>query len=67
MDAQEMHDYAMSKVSMAQQSMRRKSRKRLERALETKRLSDDPIAAVLKNNPGLTRERVAEIAEKLGF
>ena len=67
MDAQEMHDYAMSKVSMANHSTHQRSRRRLEQALESKRLSDDPIGAVLRNNPGLTREKVAELAEKLGF
>ncbi len=70
MDAQEQHDYQMSK-------RKRKSlegtKSELEALLAAKGLGSsgeeclDPIEAVLKNNPGLTREKVAEMAEKLGF
>ena len=72
MNDQDLHDSKMEKAKYQLQG----SRSRLEDLLRDKSVSSqaqsqpeslDPIAAVLKNNPGLTRERVAEIAEKLGF
>ncbi len=69
MDEQEEHDYRMSK---------RKSltgtKPKLEALLRDKNASSqsqskfqDPIAAAMANNPGLTREKALEIAEKFGF
>lgn len=71
MDAQEEHDYRMS-----QRRALRGSRQELEALLKDKNAfskspsqteSQDPIAAAIKNNPGLTREKAAEMAEKFGF
>ena len=77
MDAQEEHDYLMAKrlkrLEREGKSIGGGGRKRVETALKSKgavsapELSCDPIAAALKNNPGLTPERAAEIAEKFGF
>jgi hypothetical protein len=73
MDAQEEHDYRMSKRRI--ESLEGK-KPELEALLKSKRAGSpaqpakeclDPIQAVLKNNPGLTREKVAEMAEKFGF
>jgi len=77
MDAQDEHDYLMAKrlkrLEREGKSIGGGGRKRVETALKSKgagsapELSCDPIAAALKNNPGLTPERAAEIAEKFGF
>jgi hypothetical protein len=77
MDAQEEHDYLMAKrlerLEREGKSIGGGGRKRVEAALKSKsagsapELSCDPIAAAVKNNPGLTPERAAEIAEKFGF
>lgn len=73
MDAQQEHDYQMSK---RRSKSLEGTKPELEALLAAKRLSQpkqpveeclDPIEAVLKNNPGLTREKVVEMAEKLGF
>ncbi len=73
MDAQEQHDYQMSK---RKSKSLEGTKPELEALLAAKGLGSpeqsveeclDPIEAVLKNNPGLTREKVAEMAEKLGF
>lgn len=75
MDAQEAHDYQMS---LQRESMRpmRESRARLEALLKAKNGASkepsplsmlDPIEAAIKNNPGLTREEVAKLAEAYGF
>ena len=71
MDAQEEHDYRMS-----QRRSLKGSRHKLEDLLEDKnassksppqKASQDPIATAIKNNPGLTREKAVEMAEKFGF
>lgn len=71
MDAQEEHDYRMSKRRSLENS-----KPKLESLLKKKgaysKLKSppelqDPIEAAVKNNPGLTREKAAEIAEKFGF
>lgn len=71
MDAQDEHDYRMS-----QRRSLKGSRQKLEALLEDKNASSkspsqtesqDPIATAIKNNPGLTREKAAEMAERFGF
>ncbi len=75
MDAQEMHD-----LEMEQRAQKRKleagSKSRLKALLREKSGSSsepepnsgsDPIEMALLNNPGLTREKAEEMAEKLGF
>ncbi len=69
MDAQEEHDYKMSK----RQSLTG-TRPKLEALLRDKNASkkrqpepQGPIDAAIANNPGLTREKALEIAEKFGF
>jgi hypothetical protein len=71
MDAQEEHDYRMSKRRSLEGS-----KPRLEALLKEKSASSqaqpqakfqDPIEAVVKNSPGLTRQNAAEMAEKFGF
>ena len=73
MDAQEGHDYHMSKRKNKSLEV---TKPELEALLAAKRTDSpakpaerclDPIGAVIKNNPGLTREKVVEMAEKLGF
>ncbi len=73
MDAQEEHDYQMSK---RRSKSLEGTKSKLETSLKTKRAVPsvqsaeqclDPIEAVIKNNPGLTREQVVEMAEKFGF
>jgi|688.fasta_scaffold1478452_2 hypothetical protein len=73
MDAQEEHDYLMSKRRIKSLEG---AKRELEALLEAKRAGSptksakdclDPIEAVIKNNPGLTRQEVAEMAEKFGF
>jgi hypothetical protein len=73
MDAQEEHDYLMSKRRIKNLEG---TKPKLEALFEAKKSSSpaqpaekflDPFEAVLKNNPGLTREKVAEMAEKFGF
>lgn len=73
MDAQEKHDYLMSKRRIKSLEGTKPA---MEALLETKRASSpaqstneclDPIEAAIKNNPGLTREKAAEMAEKFGF
>jgi hypothetical protein len=77
MDAQEEHDYLMAKrlekLRKEGKSIGGGSRKRLESQLKSKGAADapdlcrDPIATAVANNPGLTPEKAAEIAEKFGF
>jgi hypothetical protein len=71
MDAQEEHDYRMSKRRSLEGG-----RPKLEALLEEKSASSqvqskpesqDPIEAAIQNNPGLTRDKAAEMAEKFGF
>ena len=71
MDAQEEHDYRMSKRRLLENN-----KPKLEALLQEKTASSkakaqpelvDPIEAVIKNNPGLTRQKAAEMAEKFGF
>lgn len=69
MDAQEEHDYKMSK----RRSLKN-SKPKLEALLQEKNAASqsqpellDPIEAAIKNNPGLTRQKAAEMAEKFGF
>ena len=71
MDAQEEHDYQMSKRRSFKDG-----KPKLEALLQEKNASSqaqsqpellDPIEAAIKNNPGLTRQKAVEIAEKLGF
>lgn len=73
MDAQEEHDYLMRKRRIKSLEGTKPA---LEALLEAKRASSpaqaaheclDPIEVAIKNNPGLTREKVAEMAEKFGF
>jgi hypothetical protein len=35
--------------------------------VQSKPESQDPIEAAIKNNPGLSRQEVVEMAEKFGF
>lgn len=72
MSAQDEHDYLMAQ----RKPQLTGSKKRLEASLRAKNTSSgalsqpelqDPIAAAMKNNPGLTREKAMDIAEKLGF
>ncbi len=77
MDAQEEHDYRMAKrlkrLRREGKSIDGEGRKRLESALKSKGadkvsgLGCDPVSAAVANNPSLTPERAAEIAEKFGF
>lgn len=69
MDDQEMHDLMMSKRSL---KVSPGSRKRLEAVLKRKQAEAewaaiDPIEQAIRNNPGLTRERAMEMAERFGF
>ena len=71
MNAQDEHDYRMSKIRSLEGS-----KPKLEALLKEKNASSqaqsqrklqDPIEAAIKNNPGLTRQEVVEMAEKFGF
>ncbi len=71
MNAQDEHDYKMSKRRSLEGS-----RPKLEALLKEKSASSqaqsqpelqDPIEAAIKNNPGLTRQKAVEMAEKFGF
>jgi hypothetical protein len=71
MNAQDEHDYRMSKMRSLEGS-----KQKLEALLKEKNGSlqaqsqpelQDPIEAVIRNNPGLTRQEVVEMAEKFGF
>lgn len=73
MDAQEEHDYQMSK---RRSKSLEGTKSNLETSLKTKGAVPsvqsaeeclDPIEALVKNNPGLTREQAVEMAEKFGF
>jgi hypothetical protein len=73
MDAQEEHDYRMSKVK---KFLEPGSRQRLEALLQKKRASSstrsqpeqsNPLALLLKAHPGLTAKEVAEDLDNLGF
>ena len=75
MSAQEEHDYQMSRQQESMKPMR-ESRSRLEALLTAKNGASkepsplsmlDPIEAAIKNNPGLTREKAAKLAEEYGF
>ena len=72
MSDQDDHDYRMSqrKEKLAG------TRKALEDLLAAKKIDlqaqsqpelQDPIEAAIKNNPGLTRQKAVEMAEKFGF
>ncbi len=72
MDAQEMHDLAMGK----RKPVSKDSRKKLEALLAKKSASSsqpgrstafDPIEAVMRHNPGLTREKTEEMAKAHGL
>jgi len=73
MDAQEMHDYAMSK----RKALSEGSRERLEALLKAKEQkiakkkyiyrSDDSISMAMRDSPGLTREEAEEMASSYGF
>ena len=77
MDAQEEHDYLMAKrlerLKREGKSIGGGGRKRVEAALRSKGANhasgpgSGPIGAAVANNPGLTPDRAAEIAEKFGF
>lgn len=72
MSAQDEHDYQLAQRKPLQKG----SSSRLEASLRKKKaVLDvqsqpelfDPIEAALKNNPGLSRERAMDLAEKFGF
>lgn len=71
MDAQEEHDYRMSNVkSLAGTKPQVETLLRAKKASTKSRSKSemqDPISAAMANNPGLTREKALEIAEKFGF
>lgn len=71
MNAQDEHDYRMSKRRSLEGS-----KQKLEALLKEKNGSSqapsqpelqDPIEAAMRNNPGLTRQKAVEMAEKFGF
>lgn len=71
MNAQDEHDYRMSKRRPMEGT-----RQKLEALLKEKNGSlqaqsqpelQDPIEAAMRNNPGLTRQKAVEMAEKFGF
>jgi hypothetical protein len=71
MNAQDEHDYKMSKRRALEGT-----KQKLEALLKEKSASSqaqsqpelqDPIEAAIKNNPGLTRQKAVEMAEKFGF
>ena len=71
MNAQDEHDYRMSKMRSLEGS-----KQKLEALLKEKNGSlqaqsqpelQDPIEAAIKNNPGLTRQKAVEMADKFGF
>ena len=73
MDAQEMHDYEMSK----RKALSEGSRERLEALLQAKEQKidkkkyiyrpHDPISMAMRDHPGLTREEAEEFAIFHGF
>ena len=79
MSDQDDHDYRMSKRKTSLGPLYQeyqKSRAQLEALLKTKNGSSkepspramlDPIEAAIKDNPGLTREKAAKLAEEYGF
>jgi hypothetical protein len=71
MSDQDDHDYRMSKVkSLAGTKPQVEALLRAKKASAKSRSKNemqDPIAAAIANNPGLTREKALEIAEKFGF
>lgn len=72
LSAQEQHDRHMQRM---RQKRLQGSRRRLEHLLASKGIaSDNPendnydwVGALIRRNPGLTREDVAEMAEAYGF
>ena len=72
LSAQEQHDRHMQRM---RQKRLQGSRRRLEHLLASKGIaSDNPendnydwVGALIRRNPGLTREKVAEMAEAFGF
>ena len=76
MSDQDDHDYRMSKRKTSLGPPYQKSRAQLEALLKAKNGASkeppplsmlDPIEAAIKNNPGLTREKAAKLAEEYGF
>lgn len=64
LDAQQMHDRLMARRRSAikKNVSKNKNDTNLEKLMQI-----DPISAACANNPGLSRERAAEIAEAFGF
>ncbi len=64
MDAQQEHDYEMSKRDL---KLSKGSRERLETLLAEKGCGVDPIRAQMSRHKGLTAEKAVEMAEAFGF
>jgi tRNA A37 N6-isopentenylltransferase MiaA len=64
LDAQQMHNRLMARRRRAikKNMSKNKNDKNLEKLMQI-----DPISAACANNPGLSPERAAEIAEAFGF
>jgi hypothetical protein len=64
MDAQEEHDYEMSKKSL---KLSKGSKQRLKKLLAKKGAGIDPVSAQIARHKGLTVEKAVEMAEAFGF
>lgn len=64
MDAQQQHDYEMSKRDL---KLSKGSKERLEKLLAEKGVSIDPVSAQRARHKGLTAEKAVEMAEAFGF
>jgi hypothetical protein len=64
MDAQQEHDYEMSKKSL---NLSKGSKQRLEQLLAEKGAAVDPISAQVARHKSLTAEKAVEMARAFGF
>ena len=71
MNAQDEHDYRMSKIRSLESTKAKVAALLKEKNASSQAQSQpelqDPIEAAIKNNPGLTRQKAVEMAEKFGF
>jgi hypothetical protein len=64
MDAQQEHDYVMSKRDL---KLSNGSKEQLEKLLTEKGVGADPVSAQMARHKGLTAEKAVEMAEAFGF
>jgi hypothetical protein len=64
MNAQQEHDYEMSKRDL---KLSKGSKQRLETLLAERGVGADPVRAQMARHKGLTAEKAVEMAEAFGF